>query len=168
MAGLPSLPLYEFSNPRPVKTVNKSVLIWYSATQMFDLVTDVPHYPQFLPWCDSARLLESSPKGAMAEVSIHFGGIRQSFSTQNTHGLEPTGQRTVQMKLVKGPFSQLHGVWQFTPLGTPEQNASRVELQLHYGFDNLALAALVGPVFDKIASSMVDAFVKRAQAVYGG
>ncbi|MGA8515517.1 MAG: type II toxin-antitoxin system RatA family toxin [Burkholderiaceae bacterium] len=151
-----------------MKTVNKSVLIWYSAAQMFDLVTDVPLYPQFLPWCDSARLVESSSAGALAEVSIHFAGIRQSFSTQNTHGWEPTGLRTVQMKLVKGPFSQLHGVWQFIPLGTPEQHASRVELQLHYGFDNAALGALVGPVFDKIASSMVDAFVKRAQAVYGG
>lgn len=151
-----------------MKTVNKSVLIWYSTVQMFDLVTDVPRYPQFLPWCDSARLLESTPAGALAEVNIHFGGIRQSFSTQNTHLLEPSGHRTVQMKLVKGPFSQLHGAWHFTPVGTPEQHACRVELQLHYGFDNLALAALIGPVFDKIASSMVDAFVKRAQAVYGG
>jgi ribosome-associated toxin RatA of RatAB toxin-antitoxin module len=151
-----------------VKTVNKSVLIWYSAAQMFDLVTDVPRYPQFLPWCDSARVLESTPSAALAEVNISFGGIRQSFSTQNTHVVEPTGQRSVQMKLVKGPFSQLHGVWIFSPVGTAEQNACKVELQLHYGFDNAALAALVGPVFDKIASSMVDAFVKRAQAVYGG
>jgi ribosome-associated toxin RatA of RatAB toxin-antitoxin module len=151
-----------------VKTVNKSVLIWYSATQMFDLVTDVPSYPQFLPWCDSARLVESSPTGALAEVNINFGGIRQSFSTQNTHVTHASGQKEVQMKLVKGPFSQLHGLWKFSPVGESAQNACKVELQLHYGFDNAALAALVGPVFDKIASSMVEAFVKRAQAVYGG
>jgi ribosome-associated toxin RatA of RatAB toxin-antitoxin module len=135
---------------------------------MFDLVADVPSYPRFLPWCDSARVIESTPTGDLAEVSIHFGGIRQSFSTQNTHVAYADGRKEVQMQLVKGPFSQLHGVWVFSPVGTPEQNACRVELQLHYGFDNLALAALVGPVFDKIASSMVDAFVKRAQAVYGG
>jgi ribosome-associated toxin RatA of RatAB toxin-antitoxin module len=135
---------------------------------MFDLVTDVPRYPQFLPWCDSTRVIESTPTGALAEVSIHFGGIRQSFSTQNTHAMHANGQKEVQMKLVKGPFSQLHGVWTFTPVGAPAQNACRVELQLHYGFDNMALGALVGPVFDKIASSLVDAFVKRAQAVYGG
>jgi ribosome-associated toxin RatA of RatAB toxin-antitoxin module len=42
-----------------------------------------------------------------------------------------------------------------------------VELTLNYGFDNPALAKLVGPVFDKIASTLVDAFVKRAQQVHG-
>lgn len=135
---------------------------------MFDLVTDVPSYPQFLPWCDSARIVEASPTGALAEVHIHFGGIRQSFTTQNTHTSDAKGQKKVLMQLVKGPFSQLQGAWTFTPVGTPAQNSCKVELQLHYGFDNAALAALVGPVFDKIASNMVDAFVKRAQAVYGG
>jgi ribosome-associated toxin RatA of RatAB toxin-antitoxin module len=151
-----------------VKTVNKSVLIWYSAAQMFDLVTDVPRYPQFLPWCDSARVLEVTPTGALAEVGISFGMISQSFSTRNSHTVEPDGSCTVDMQLVKGPFSRLHGVWKFTPVGAAAQNACKVELQLHYGFDNAALAALVGPVFDHIASSLVDAFVKRAQAVYGG
>jgi ribosome-associated toxin RatA of RatAB toxin-antitoxin module len=151
-----------------VKTVNKSVLIWYSASQMFDLVTDVASYPQFLPWCDSARVLQPSPDGALAEVGIHFSGIRHSFSTQNTHEVQPGGQRAVHMRLVKGPFSRLHGVWRFSPVGAADQQACRVELQLDYGFDNAALALLVGPVFDKIATSLVDAFVKRAEAVYAG
>jgi ribosome-associated toxin RatA of RatAB toxin-antitoxin module len=150
-----------------MKTVEKSVLIWFSAAQMFDLVTDVPQYPQFLPWCDSARVVQSSTDGTVAEVSIHFGGIRQCFSTQNTHELHADGKRTVRMDLVKGPFSQLHGTWKFTPVGDAAQQACRVELHLHYGFDNAALAALVGPVFDKIASSLVDAFVRRAEAVHG-
>jgi ribosome-associated toxin RatA of RatAB toxin-antitoxin module len=71
------------------------------------------------------------------------------------------------MHLVEGPFSRLDGDWKFTPLGGQGQRACKVELALCYGFDNTALAALVGPVFDKIAGSMVDAFVKRAEAVYG-
>ena len=150
-----------------MKTVNKSVLIWYSAVQMFDLVTDVPSYPKFLPWCDSANVLQQTPAGAMAEVSINFGGLRQGFSTRNTHLIEESGQRCIKMQLVKGPFSSLHGSWKFTPVGEPTQNACRVELQLHYGFNSPALAAVVGPVFDKIAASLVDAFVKRAEQVYG-
>ena len=52
-------------------------------------------------------------------------------------------------------------------MGDGSQRASRVELQLNYGFDSAPLAALVGPVFDRIAGSMVDAFVKRAEQVYG-
>jgi ribosome-associated toxin RatA of RatAB toxin-antitoxin module len=75
--------------------------------------------------------------------------------------------REVTMKLVDGPFSRLDGQWRFTPIGTGTQRACKVELELHYGFDNAALGALVGPVFDKIAASQVDAFVKRAEQVYG-
>jgi len=71
------------------------------------------------------------------------------------------------MELVRGPFSRLRGGWQFHGLGDGSQRASKVELELQYGFDNAALATIVGPVFDKIASSLVEAFVKRAQHVYG-
>lgn len=147
-----------------MKSVHKSVLIWYSPQEMFDLVTDVPRYPQFLPWCDHARVLEQTEDGMTAEVGIAFGGIRQSFVTRNTH----EAGRRVRMQLIKGPFSQLEGDWHFHPVGDGQQRACRVELTLAYGFDNMALAALVGPVFDRIAASMVDAFVKRAEQVYGG
>lgn len=153
-----------------MKTVKKSVLIWYSATQMFDLVTHVATYPQFLPWCDHAQVLQKTPEGALAEVGIAFSGIKQRFSTQNTHIQAPDGSRSVQMQLKDGPFSRLDGVWRFTPVGgahAQDAGACKVELELRYGFENAALGALVGPVFDKIASSLVDAFVKRAEVVYG-
>lgn len=146
-----------------MKNVHKSVLIWYSPDEMFNLVTAVGEYPQFLPWCDHARVLEQDSEGMLAEVGIAISGIRQTFVTRNLH--EPG--RRVRMQLVKGPFSRLDGDWHFHPVGDGSQRASRVELQLHYGFDSTALAKLVGPVFDRIASSMVDAFVKRAEQVYG-
>jgi ribosome-associated toxin RatA of RatAB toxin-antitoxin module len=73
----------------------------------------------------------------------------------------------VAIKLLNGPFSRLDGEWNFLPLGDDTQRACRVELTLNYGFDNATLGKLVGPVFDKIAASMVDAFVKRATQVYG-
>ncbi len=146
-----------------MKTVHKSVLIWYSPQEMYALVTDVARYPEFLPWCDHAQVLEQDDKGMTAEVGISFGGVRQTFTTRNTHE-EPS---QVGMQLVKGPFSKLDGQWNFHPLGDGSQRACKVELSLNYGFDNAALGALVGPVFDKIAASMVDAFVKRAQQVYG-
>ena len=146
-----------------MKTVHKSVLIWYSAQEMFALVTDVASYPEFLPWCDRAAVLGEDEHGMDAEVGIAFGGIHQTFTTRNEH----VPGREVRMTLVKGPFSQLDGQWKFIPLGGDEQRACKVELEMHYGFDNAALSALVGPVFDKIAGSLVDAFVKRAEQVYG-
>lgn len=146
-----------------MKTVNKSVLIWYTPHEMYTLVTDVANYPQFLPWCDHAQVVDEDAQGMTAEVGISFGGVRQTFTTRNTHILD----EEVGMTLVQGPFSQLDGVWRFHALGDGNQRACKVELVLNYGFDSATLATLVGPVFDKIAASMVDAFVKRAQQVYG-
>jgi ribosome-associated toxin RatA of RatAB toxin-antitoxin module len=146
-----------------MKTVHKSVLIWYSAEEMFALVTDVARYPEFLPWCDRASVVENDDTGMKAEIGIAFGGIHQTFTTRNEH----VPGREVRMKLLDGPFSHLDGQWKFIPLGDERQRACKVELDLHYGFNNATLAALVGPVFDKIAGSLVDAFVKRAEQVYG-
>lgn len=146
-----------------MKTVNKSVLIWYDAREMYALVTDVASYPQFLPWCDHAHVLELHEDGMTAEVGIAIGGVRQTFTTRNRH----TSARAVDLKLIKGPFSRLEGHWRFMPLGDGTERACRVELKLDYGFDNATLGKLVGPVFDRIAASLVDAFVKRAQQVYG-
>jgi ribosome-associated toxin RatA of RatAB toxin-antitoxin module len=146
-----------------MKTVTKSVLIWYSPQEMYVLVTGVEQYPQFLPWCDQARVLAGDELGMTAEIGISFSGIRQTFTTRNEH----VPNRHVSIKLVNGPFSRLDGEWNFVPLGDDSQRACRVELTLNYGFDNATLGKLVGPVFDKIAGSMVDAFVKRADQVYG-
>jgi ribosome-associated toxin RatA of RatAB toxin-antitoxin module len=145
-----------------MKTVHKSVLIWYSPQEMFDLVTQVADYPQFLPWCDHAKVLSDHDDGMTAEVGISLGGIRQTFTTRNTH----VPGRSVAMHLVKGPFSSLEGHWDFLALGDGHQRACKVDFKLRYGFANAALAQLVGPVFDRIAGSLVDAFVKRAEVVY--
>ena len=146
-----------------MKTVQKSVLIWYTAQEMFALVTDVASYSQFLPWCDHSRVLEQGESSMLAEVGIAFAGIKQTFTTRNQH----VPGRRVDLKLVSGPFSNLDGSWTFTPVGDGTQRACKVDLELRYGFQNLALSALVGPVFDRIAGSLVDAFVKRAEQVYG-
>lgn len=145
-----------------MKTVHKSVLIWYSPQEMYALVTDVGQYSAFLPWCDHATVLETHADGMTAEIGISMGGLRQTFTTRNTH--TPTNR--VDMHLVKGPFSRLDGQWNFLPVGDGTQRACKVELQLQYGFSSNTLAMLVGPVFDKIAATLVDAFVKRAQQVY--
>lgn len=146
-----------------MKTVHKSVLIWFSPEEMQALVTDVGRYSEFLPWCDHAHVLEHDASGMTAEIGIALGGIRQTFTTRNSHAVPGV----VSMQLVKGPFSALSGQWTFHPLGDGSQRACKVELRLSYGFASTTLAALVGPVFDKIAGSLVDAFVKRAADVYG-
>jgi len=142
-----------------MKTVEKSVLIWFTAQEMFDLVVDVASYPQFLPWCDQTQILSIEDSGMTARIGMTFGGLHKSFTTRNAH----VAGRQVKLSLIDGPFKQLEGVWNFIPLG--EEQACRVELKLSYSFDSV-FGALVGPVFDRIAATLVDAFVKRAEVVY--
>ncbi len=146
-----------------MKTVHKSVLIWYSPHEMYVLVTDVDKYSQFLPFCEQARVVEEHDNGMTAELSVAFGGVHQTFTTRNVH----TPDRLVDMKLLTGPFSRLDGQWSFSALGDGSQRACKVELTLNYRLDHSALGKLVGPALDKIASHLVDAFVKRADQVYG-
>lgn len=145
-----------------MKTVQKSALLWYSARQMYDLVTDVARYPEFLPWCDHTRVIAEDEQGMTAEIGMAFKALRQSFVTRNEH----VPGREVRLHLVKGPFSSLQGRWTFTPVGEESDQACRVELTLSYAF-KAPLAAIVGPLFNRIANSMVDAFVARAEQVYG-
>jgi ribosome-associated toxin RatA of RatAB toxin-antitoxin module len=146
-----------------MKTIHKSVLLWHSAHEMFALVTDVQRYPQFLPWCEHGEVLEQQDHTMVAKVGMAISGLRHSFTTRNVHETD----RKVSMALVDGPFSHLDGCWVFTPLGDGSQRACKVEFTLSYGFSSATLAKLVGPVFDKIAGNLVDAFVKRADQIYG-
>lgn len=151
-----------------MKSVQKSVLIWYSAQEMYDLVTDVPAYPSFLPWCSGAEVLETLPDGVIARVGIGYAGLKQSFTT---HNIQDPG-RSLTMKLVDGPFSQLGGRWVFVPLPAPAAGgepprACRIQFELRYAFSSRTLELLIGPVFDRIANTLVDSFIKRADALYG-
>jgi ribosome-associated toxin RatA of RatAB toxin-antitoxin module len=148
-----------------MKHVKKSVLLWYSPAEMYSLVTAIPHYPQFLPWCESAQVLTEHDGGVTARLGLAYMGVRHAFTTRNEH----VADQSVRVHLVDGPFSLLDGTWLFRPLGRPgsEQPACKIEFDLRYSFSSKALEAVVSPVFDKVANTFVDSFVKRAEGVYG-
>jgi ribosome-associated toxin RatA of RatAB toxin-antitoxin module len=148
-----------------MKHVNKSVLLWYSPHEMYQLVTAVADYPSFLPWCDRAELLEQHDNGVTARIGLAYAGVKHSFTTRNEH----VQDALVQVKLVDGPFSLLDGTWAFLPLGRPggPAKACKVEFDLRYAFASPALETLLSPVFDKVANTFVESFVARAEAVYG-
>jgi len=157
-----------------MKHVHKSVLLWYSPREMYGLVTDVQGYPQFLPWCDRAEVIATHDDGVTARLHIAFAGVHQAFTTRN---VQMPGHSVI-MNLVDGPFSRLEGTWRFTPLHKPghtapagqdpiDSPACKVEFSLHYAFASRALSLVVSPVFDRIANTFVEAFVKRAEQVHG-
>jgi len=140
--------------------VIKSVLVTHSPQLMFELVDAVEKYTEFLPWCGGSECNFRDDKITRATLHITYRGIRQSFSTENVK----TPPALMQIRLIEGPFRTLEGSWRFTDLNG---RGCKVELSLHYEFASRLLEKLIGPVFGYIANSMVDAFVKRAQSIYG-
>jgi ribosome-associated toxin RatA of RatAB toxin-antitoxin module len=141
--------------------VQKSALVPYTSAQMFALVDDVEHYPEFLPWCGGTRLLSRDDLTTVATIEINYHGIRQAFTTANTK----QGCESMRIALADGPFKSLDGEWLFAALGDA---GCKVSLKLDYSFANAVLESAVGPVFGMIASTMIERFVARADAVYGG
>ena len=144
--------------------VKKSALVPHAANRIYDLVNTVDRYPEFLPWCGGATIEDQSVTHMVAEIVIGYRGINKSFKTRNKL-VKPTGTAvgSIEMSLLEGPFKKLHGLWCITPL---EDNGCRIEFEVQYEFSNALVARVVGPVFNRIAESFVDSFVKRAEELY--
>ncbi len=140
-------------------TVTRSALVRHSARKMFILVDDVDRYQEFLPWCGGSEVISRTGEEVIASIKIAYKGVEKSFTTRN----QLVGTQKIILTLVDGPFSKLNGNWEFIQL---EENASKVQLNLQFDFSNRLLRAVVGSVFRRIADSMVDSFVKRAEEIY--
>jgi len=129
---------------------------------MFALVRDVARYPQFMPWCSAGHVRPAidGPDVDEARIDLSYLGVRSHFTTRNEHRFPGS----IVLTLVDGPFRQLRGSWEFRPL---REDACKVSLELEYRFAPGLLGKAIAPVFEHIASSLVDAFARRAEALYG-
>ncbi|WP_312600289.1 type II toxin-antitoxin system RatA family toxin [Pseudomonas luteola] len=140
--------------------IQRSALLPYPASALYALVNDVERYPEFLPWCSSAQILEQGENEMRAGLTVAKGGLSQQFTTRNTL----TPDQCIVMDLEKGPFSQLHGVWQFKALG---EKACKISLDLSFEYQGALIRATLGPLFNQAANTMVDVFCQRAKQLYG-
>lgn len=140
--------------------VVKSVLVPYSALEMFELVDRVEDYPQFLPWCGGTELLRRDEDVTEATIHISYLHVKQHFTTENAKRIP----EEMGIRLKDGPFSKLEGFWRFRRLA---ESACKIEFELHYEFSSSLLEKVLGPVFGMVTNSLVDAFVHRAENVYG-
>jgi ribosome-associated toxin RatA of RatAB toxin-antitoxin module len=143
-----------------VKRISRSAIVERGAAELYALVQDIESYPGFLPWCTGAQVRERTAERTVATLSVGVGAVRQSLTTENAN----FPARLIRMKLLEGPFRRFSGTWRFTPLGA---HAAKVEFALEYEFPNRAAAALLEPVFHRIADTIVEAFARRAGAGHG-
>ena len=135
--------------------IHKSAIVLHSAQKMFQLVDSVENYPQFLPWCGSTEIIERDNDKTIASIEINYKGIRQAFTTKNT---KKQNQEMI-IKLIDGPFKSLSGEWMFKNL---DKDSCQIELKLEYEFSNVILEKLISPVFNMIANTFIDEFIKEA------
>jgi len=140
--------------------VEKSVLIGHSAAKMYALVADVDAYPQFLPWCSSTEVRQIDAGKAVATLHVNYHGLRLHFTTEN----QMERGALIDMKLANGPFKHLDGFWRFIALS---EQACKIEFQLNYELSGKLVEKIAGPVFNHIAHTLVEVFVKRAATLYG-
>ncbi|GAB6070592.1 SRPBCC family protein [Thiomicrorhabdus hydrogeniphila] len=143
-----------------MKKIARTALLPYSAQQVYALVNDVKSYPEFLPWCGGADVLNCTDYEMQASVTIAKAGIKQTFKTQNH--LVP-GER-IEMHLLDGPFKSLRGEWEFKAL---DEDACKIIFEVEFEVSNGLLNMAIGPIFEHIASTMVDSFCERAKQIYG-
>ena len=141
-------------------TISKSALVPYSAAEMYALVDDIAAYEEFLPWCESSRVLARDEDEVRGVLQLAHGGLRKAFTTCN----RLQKNKMIEMRLVEGPFRHLEGFWRFDTLG---EEACKVSLDLDFEFHNRLVGLVFGPVFNQISNSLVDAFCERARQVYG-
>ncbi len=141
-------------------TVKKSALVFYSAAEMYSLVSGIEAYPEFLPWCKSAKILHCNDNKVHATIEISKGGLHKSFTTYN----QMQKYERIDIQLLEGPFKYLEGNWRFESL---RSNASKISLNMEFEFASNLLRMAFEPVFRQISNSLVDAFCNRAVVMYG-
>ena len=143
-----------------MREVRRSALLPFTPLQMYELVADIRRYPEFLPWCTSAEVLDEDSEHVTAKLGLGLGPARASFTTRNH--LVPG--RAMEMRLVDGPFTALEGRWEFSPIGDA---GTRADLQLRFETSGPIGGIVFGPAFEQVCNQLVDAFGRRARQVYG-
>ena len=137
-----------------MKRIARSAIVDCSAEAFYALVEEIEAYPSFLPWCAAAQERERAPGRTVATLTLAAKGLRQSFTTENAN--QPG--RAIEMRLLEGPFKRFAAHWRFTALAP---QAAKVEFTLEYAFSSRIVAAVLEPIFSRLADSTVEAFVRR-------
>ncbi len=139
-------------------SILRQAYVPYGAHKMYQLVNAVEYYSEFLPFCRDAKVVSSSESEIVATLWLDAGPIASSFTTRNL--LQKDTQ--VIMVLEDGPFSHLHGEWNFTQLG---EDGSKVEFELDFEFTHKLASIAFGRVFKRMTEKMFDAFLQRATEI---
>jgi coenzyme Q-binding protein COQ10 len=140
-------------------------VVRHSAADMFDLVADVEHYPEFVPLCRALKVCTRipEPEGVeilVADMTVAYKFVRETFTSRVTLD-RPNLQ--ILVEYLEGPFSRLENRWTFHPTG---ERGCEIEFFISYDFKSRTLGMLMGAMFDTAFRRFAAAFERRADVVY--
>ncbi|MDA9609555.1 type II toxin-antitoxin system RatA family toxin [Paracoccaceae bacterium] len=135
----------------------------YKAKEMFDLVADIPSYPEFLPWCAAARIRKEVQKGVVqqieADLVISFKVFREKFGSRV---LLDTSKFIIETNYIDGPFNFMSSIWSFEDC----EGGCKVRFNVDFEFKNALLQSIIGLAFNDAMQRIVRAFERRASNLY--
>jgi coenzyme Q-binding protein COQ10 len=135
----------------------------HSVKQLYDLVIDVEQYPEFLPWCSDAKVVEKNKTEVIADLVINFKAFKESYRSRITLAPPKNGKARIDVGLISGPFKRLENHWSFEDVG----NQTKIRFYIDFEFKSALMETLIGMVFSVACKKMVKAFEDRANDLYG-
>ena len=132
----------------------------YTPDQLFDLVADIEHYPEFLPWCIATRVRQREERRLVADLVIGFKMIRERFTSIVV--LDPADGR-IDVSYAEGPMRHLKNHWLFLP----HAQGCEIDFYVDFEFRSKILQKIMGALFHEAVKRMVSAFEVRARQLYG-
>jgi ribosome-associated toxin RatA of RatAB toxin-antitoxin module len=148
-----------------MQQIRRKARVPYTARQMLELVNDIEAYPEFLHWCQAATIESSNADTVEAALEIGIRGIHRTMRTRNrTEVAEQGDSALIWIEMIDGPLRHLSGGWAFDPVAG---NGCDIELRLDYEVQRTPFGLLLRTLFDEIANSQLNAFIRRAGVLYG-
>lgn len=142
-----------------MRTHTEEIISPYAAEQLYALVADVEKYPEFIPWCVGARVVERSESWVIADLLVGFKGVSESYRSK-VHLLP----NEIDIEYLSGPFSHLENNWKFE---AQPDGGTKINFVIRFEFRSRLLQALIGGLFDKAVMKMMHAFETRAEQILG-
>jgi coenzyme Q-binding protein COQ10 len=139
-------------------------IVPFSAKEMFDLIMDVESYPEFLPWCIDAKILETKEdEEVLADLDISFKAVHKKYTSRITVNHISENESEVFVRAIEGPFRKLETYWHFKDLNDKE---SKIYFDIDFEFHSKILSSMLNFIFKKAKMKMVESFEERAFEIY--
>jgi len=144
--------------------ITETRLLPYAAKQIYELVMDIEKYPEFLPWCKQAKIVEKiSDENLRADLLINFKSFFEKYRSDVKHFKNAQNVYFVDVVAIEGPFKKLINRWKICDL---ENGGCEVEFFIDFEFNSIFLTKMIGVIFESATKKMMSAFEERARAIF--